>query len=75
LQVGVSGENQRLDFRDLADAAGDSCGDPHAFGFDLFECPAVAVKGGLLAGEFLPSLDDHVDIFRIELEAAADALR
>ena len=71
----MPGENQRLDFRDLAAAAGDSCGDPQSLGFDLLERPAVALERGFLAGELLPALDDHVDVFRIELDAASRRAR
>jgi hypothetical protein len=64
----------RFDFRDLAAAARDSCSDSHSCGFDLLEGPSVSVEGRLSAGELLPALNDHIAIFRIELDPEANAL-
>ncbi len=75
MQIGVPGKDQRFYFRDLAVAASDSCRDLHAFSFHLLERPTIAVECCLSAREPLPSLDDNVDVLRIELQSAADALR
>ena len=40
--------DQRFDFRDLADAACDSCGYPRAIRSDLFERPAIDLERRLL---------------------------
>ena len=75
MQIGVPGEKQRLDFRDLAVAAGDSCRDPYTLRLHLFERPTIAVECCVSACETLPSLDDNVDVLRIKLQSRADALR
>ena len=71
----MSGQDQRFYFRDLAVAAGDSCRDPHTFGFHLFERPPISIERCFQAREPLPSLDDNIDVLRIELQSVADALR
>jgi len=74
LQIGVPGKDQRFYFRDLAVAAGDSCRDLQTFGFHLLERPAIAIERCFSAREPLPSLDDDIDVLRIELQPVADAL-
>src|SRR5579863_5010487 len=67
--------NLRLDFRDLAAAALDSCGDSHSFCFDLVERSAIAIERCRSTLELLPTLNHDVDIFRIELDPTANAAR
>ncbi len=43
-----------------------------ALGRDVIETPPVAVKRRLLAGQQLPALHDHVNVFRIELDTVAN---
>jgi len=40
---------------------------------DLLECAAVALEAGLLAAQLFPPLHDHIDVLRVQFEAAADA--
>lgn len=74
MQIGVTGEDQRLDFRDLAEAALDSCRDSDPFGFDLIEGPAITIKRGRSTGQFLPAHDHDVNLLGIEFHADTDAL-
>ena len=74
LHVGVPGNNLRLDFRDLAAASLDSCGDSQPFGFDLLERPAISFEHRLLADERLPPKYCYVHVLCIKLDSAADPL-
>src|ERR1022692_1723287 len=42
---------------------------------DVLECSTERRERGLFAGQVLPADDDHVHVFRIELQTEADALR
>jgi hypothetical protein len=70
----MSSPKLRFDFRDLAAALHDSCGDSKPFGFDLFERPAIGLKRRLLADQRLPSQDYDLDVLRIKFHAAAGPL-
>jgi len=74
-QIGMPREDHCFDFRDLADAAGDSCVDSRPFGFDLRERAAVAVKRRLLARELLPPHHTDVNVSRIDVDSETDPLR
>src|ERR1017187_758773 len=63
-----------LDVGDLLAAARDSCCPDPAFLGDLLERPPVAIEPGFLAGKRLPALDHYINVFRIDFDAAADAL-
>src|SRR5919198_508229 len=56
--------NLRLDLRDLAVTALDSCGHSQSLGPYLLENAAVRVQLRLSASEILPTLDDDIDEFR-----------
>ena len=58
LDVGMAGQQQRLDFRNLPAATLDSCRCLSALLRDLLERPPVGLEGGLFAGQRLPALDD-----------------
>src|SRR5689334_83048 len=68
-------KNQRFDFRDLAETAGDSCRDFYPFGFDLTERPAVAIERRGFPGQSLPAHDHDVDVLWIKLHSATNAFR
>jgi hypothetical protein len=72
--VWVPGPEQRFDGGDLGTALVDSCCTLPAFLGDFLKRAAVAVEGGLLACQRLPALHDHIDIFRVQLDAHAGAL-
>ena len=74
LEVLVASPDLGFDFRDLPAAAFHSYGHLLALGGNLVEGPAVAVELGLLPAQFLPALHAHVHVFRIQLDAIADAL-
>ena len=57
----MSGDDQQLDFGDLAAATIDSCGYLNPFRFDLPERPAIGLERGLLPCELLPSHDRLVN--------------
>jgi hypothetical protein len=65
--IGIAGQQFRLDGRNLAQALFDSCGRLPSFQGDLVERPAIAVEGGGSAGVILVSPNDTVGVFRIEL--------
>jgi hypothetical protein len=75
LDIRVAVPELRLDDRNLLAAARDSCRHSLAFLSDLFECPPVAVQRGLLVRQRLKPLHDNIDVFRIQLDAHANALR
>src|SRR6266436_1689759 len=57
----------RLAVRNLPAATRDSCWDSQPFRFDFFEGPSVRLQCGLLAGEGLPPLEDHVHVLGVKL--------
>ena len=73
LDIGMAGQEQRLDFRDLAAALGDSCRHLHPCGLDFVERSAVGFERGFLAGQALPAQDRDIHVLRIEFDSAADA--
>jgi len=50
------------------------CRHSRSLGFYLFESTAIRLENCLLPGELLPAFDHHVDVLRIELHSATDAL-
>ena len=73
--VGIPGPYFGFDGRDLAAAAGDSCGLPQTFLGHLLERAAVARESGLATREGLPTLDHDVHILGIKLQPVANTLR
>jgi hypothetical protein len=71
----MAGTELRLDFRDLAVAARDSCGLRPALFCHLIKRAAVSLESGLLATQLLPPLHDDIYVLRVQLEAVAKALR
>ena len=70
----MTGSDLRFDSRNLPAALRDSCRLLAPFARHLLERPSVAIEPGLLAAQPLPPLHNHVDVLRIQLHAAADAL-
>jgi len=70
----VPGHDQRLYFRNLPAAAIDSCRGSQPVGLDLLERPAISLESRLLPCQFLPALDDDVDVLGVQFDAAADAV-
>jgi hypothetical protein len=67
LDIGIAGEQFRLDARDLAEALFDSCGLLAPLQRDLVKRAAVAIQSGRTASVFLPALNDAVRVLGIEL--------
>ena len=65
--IRVAGPKLGFDGRDLLVAALDSCGRRPALLRDGLERPPVALQRGLLAGQRLPALYNHIDVLWVEL--------
>src|ERR1035438_3179581 len=72
-EIGMPGEDFRLDSRDFAVAAFHSCRCSCTLQRYLIEGPAVTVESCLLAGEVLPSRHSHIDVGRLKFNGKGDS--
>ena len=64
----------RFRLGDLLATTGDSCSRRPPFLSDLVESPAVRLELGSLPAERLPALHCYINVLRVQLDGAADAL-